>query len=110
MEIYTTCVKNKYESRLAFIVSVVSQSNLWVCMHDSGRPRGDVHGTDSRLGPRGEVPKDLFSQPRRQGLRHSRQDVLTLLCFLSQLCCWRLREMCIASDLLILPSRVMNEV
>ena len=37
-------------------------SCLYVCMYDSSRPCGDVHGTDSRLGQGGEVHEELFSQ------------------------------------------------
>ena len=63
---------------------------MYVCMYDSGRPYDDVHGMDSYLG-QGERPlKSYFPNPTGKSLRHSRQDVLTLMCFLPQLCCWRL--------------------
>ena len=62
------------------------------CMYDSGRPySGDVHGMDSRLGQGERSLKTYFPNPAGKSLCHSRQDVLTLMCFLSQLCCWRLR-------------------
>ena len=67
------------------------EQGMYVFMYDSGRPCGDVHGTISWLGQGERSLKTCFPNPAGKSLRHSCQDVLTLMCFLPQLCCWRLR-------------------